>query len=582
MTKFVVVEEILDQLESAKSGLVPESVTQAIVSGINNVPSQLIQPRAAAGGACYTTFPLSPIIKNCCIDKSYLNLEFDINFKITTEGLSEASNYRLPFYIGFRDSSSIFNQLQILLENSVLYNTTYHREESLVSYNSLPETEIRGNNQYASIEKLKGNKYCPMKRIVIQETGATLNGGVNKTIHYKLTVDLNRLCPILSNIHFTTPHFGNLKLKVWIQRIQEAMFICPDYGYYIYTSTGQQPIQNAYWQFYPLAPILTQKIASSVIPFYAYNRSSNKIDLATSVTIGFSDSFFMSFQSGVAEIVQTCFDITEDEYKRLTNHFEDLGVIILPTQTWDSGVFNNSNIQAGDNWPASQIGSIGGFNVNFVSTWSHPQTQSTCFQNEMLQNIQLLIDGRPINSLPYSYVNDKCIVDCTQAIIDTDHEEINHDYIQSLTFGNETDDSSYVENPIQDYYSTGELTKSIGRGTIEQPNSFMLNFSTNLPDAFHSGFCVLENSNRAGILRFNSTSACDTVAGLKNTENKTGQFPIMLNHQSNKNIPFLGESSSSTVGYSCFCDCCLVLNYDKNRGKCFDGQLSWASPFNPQ
>jgi len=582
MTKFVVVEQILDQLESAKSGVVPESITQAVVSGINNVPSQLIQPRAAAGGSCYTTFPLSPIIKNCCLDKTYLNLEFDVNIKVTVTGLTDAKNYRLPFYIGFRDSSSIFNQLQILEENSVLYNTTYHREESVVSYNSLPETEIRGNNQYASIEKMKLNKYCPMKRIVIDDTVANLRSGVEKTIHFKLTVDINRLCPILSNLHFTTPHFGNLKLKVWLQRIQEAMFICPDYGYYVYTTTGQQPIQNAYWQFYPLSPILEQSITSSVIPFYAYNTTDNKIELCTTTTIGFSDSFFMTFQNGVAEIVQTCFDITEDEYKRLTDHFEDLGVIIIPTQTWDSGVFNNSNIQSGDNWPGTQIGTIGGFNVNFVSTWSHPQNQSTCFQNEFLQNIQLLIDGRPINALPYSYVNDKCIVDCTQAILDTDHEEINHDYIQSLAFGNETDDSSYVEKAFQDYYSTGALTKSIGRGTIEQPNTFMLNFSTNLPDAFHSGYCVLENSNRAGVLRFNSTSACDTVAGLKSTEAKTGEFPICLNHQSNKIIPFLGATSSTTVGYSCFCDCCLVLNYDRNRGKCFDGQLSWATPFNPQ
>lgn len=581
MPKFVVVDEIMEQLESAKSGVVPESITQTVVSGINNVPSQMIQTRGAAGGSCYTTFPLSPIIKNCCLDKSYLNLEFDVNFKVTVSGLTATKTYRVPLYIGFRDTASIFNQLQILIENSVLYNTVYQREESVISYNSLPETEIRGNNQYASIEKLQRNKYCPMKRIVLNAAKDVLNAGVDVTVHYKLTVDLNRLCPILSNLHFTTPHFGNLKLKVWLQRIQEAMFVCPDYGYYIYTTSGQQPIQNAFWQFYPLAPMLSQTVDSTTIPLYAYNTSDNKIELANSFNIDFQALPFMTFQGGVAEIVQTCFDISEDEYRRLSNHFEELGVVIIPTQTWDSGTFNNSNIQAGDNWPSTQIGTIGGFNVNFVTTWSHPQTQATCFQNEFLQNIQLLIDGRPINALPYGYVNDKCIVDSTQAIIDTDHEEINHDYIQSLSFGNETDDSSYVSKAFQDYYSDGTLTKSIGRATLEQPNTFSLNFSTNLPDAFHSGYCILENSNRAGVLRFNSTSACDTNASLRHTEAKTGQFPLSLNHQSLYNASFLGQTSSTTVGFSCFCDCCLVLNFDKARGKCFDGQLSWATPFNP-
>ena len=36
--KFVVIDEIMEQMEAAKSGIVPGSVTQAVVSGIQNVP----------------------------------------------------------------------------------------------------------------------------------------------------------------------------------------------------------------------------------------------------------------------------------------------------------------------------------------------------------------------------------------------------------------------------------------------------------------------------------------------------------------------------------------------------------------
>ena len=85
MTKFVVVDEILDQLEAAKSGVVPGSVTQSVVSGIQNVPTSIVQKNLAAGGSCFTTVPLSPIIKNCCIDKTYLNLEFDCNLKVSAQ-----------------------------------------------------------------------------------------------------------------------------------------------------------------------------------------------------------------------------------------------------------------------------------------------------------------------------------------------------------------------------------------------------------------------------------------------------------------------------------------------------------------
>ena len=36
-------------------------------------------------------------------------------------------------------------------------------------------------------------------------------------MHFKATVDINRITPLLSNLHYTTPHMGNLRLKVFMQ-----------------------------------------------------------------------------------------------------------------------------------------------------------------------------------------------------------------------------------------------------------------------------------------------------------------------------------------------------------------------------
>jgi len=582
MSKFVVVDEILEMLEAAKSGVVPGSVEQCVVSGVQNVPANIIQHGEAAGGGCYTTFPLSPIMKNCCLDKTYLNLEFDVNFNINFANLSNGDI--VPFYVGFRDAANIFNQVQILIENSAIITSTYQREESSQAYNALPETEIRGNNQYASIQKLKDGKYCPMKRVLAV---VDASGDSEIKVHYKLTVDINRLMPALSNIHFTTPHFGNLKLKVWLQRIQEAMFICPDYGYYQHNnitgnnsdainSASAQPLQNQYWCFYPFTMFLKSGgISSDVVPFYAYNKTANTgIKLASATAIEMIDNAdFMTFNGGVAEIVQTCFDIKEEEYQRLSDYFASTNSIIIPTQTFESGVFNNSGISADNQWIATQIGTIGGYNVNSIGVWAHPNGAATALQKEFLTNVQLLLDGRPINSLPYPYINDKAVVDCTQAIIDTDHEEINQDYIESLTCFNLTDDANYVSETLSTTYGDGKLTSSIHRSYIANPNTFALNFSTNLPDAFHSGACILENSNRNGVLRFNSNNATDTVANLSNANTST--FPYVMNH---RNINVAGYSST-VVGFTAFCDCCIVLTYDAARGTCYDGQLSWAAPY---
>lgn len=603
--KFVVIDEIMEQLEAAKSGIVPGSVTQAVVSGIQNVPSQIVQRAPGQGSStAYTTFPLSPIVRNCCIDKSYINLEFDINFSVITHENND-DNITIPFYLGFRDNASIFNQLQIMIENTALWTTTYQREESTLSYNSLPETEIRGNNQYASIEKIMEGKYSPMKRLLVSvQNNGNDDVTTDVTLHFKGTVDLNRLTPLLSNLHFTTPHMGNLRLKLFIQEIEKALLFCPDYNicsagplnmpiaganptkaevtdWLKASQINFLPINNQYWQFYSFNEFYNKDIKAEEIPFYAYVGNTGKIVQLTKIKFSqHSVANFLSFENGgVAEMVQTCFDIKDEEYQRLNDHFASLGSVIIPSQTWSSQVFNNSTIPKGKPYPATQIGNVGGYNIDFISVWHHSINSSTLLNKEFLTNIQLILDGRPVNALPYDYVNDKCVVDMTQAILDTDNEEINHDYIRSLTEFNENDKNTYTDKSFKDIYGESVvseptvngtkvyLSSTIRKSSISNPGTYALNFSTNLPDAFHSGACILENSNRQAVIRFNANSA-------EATNDKLGiereKFPYIPTHQT---------QTSTVVGFSCFCDCCIVLTYDAARGTCYDGQLSWAAPY---
>lgn len=621
--KFVIIDEVMDMLEAAKSGVVPGSVTQSVVSGIQNVPNQIKQNTIIGTSAgAYTTFPLSPIVKNCCIDETYLNLEFDINYLLSVELAENAATgktYTIPYWIGLRDTASMFNQIQILIENTSIWSTVYHREESVVAYNALPETEIRGNNQYASIEKMQRCMKCPMKRFAAKFTGiagdvadgdgniknGTKTGSVRVQHHFKCTVDLNRLTPLISNLHFTTPHMGNLRLKVFLQDFANCMFFCPDYGYYAFTPvsgiTGDktvtkkdanepastagsvnailaglntvasaQPIQNQYWSFYPLKKFANKDITAAEIPFW-YIDSDRGFKVAAKIKFGDNTNTtiypFMTFGGTTcgAEIVQKNFEIKGEEYERLTNYFASTGSIIIPTQTWSTSVFNNNPIATGTRFPTSMIANVGGYNINFISMFFHPNDQTTYFSNEYLTRFQMILDGRPINAIPYDYMNDKCIVDMTQAIIDTDHEEINQDYMNSLTFLNETDDDKYMEASPHTVFGSGGLNSSICRGSLKNPATCMYNFSTNLPDAFHSGACILENSNRQAVIRVVGESALDS--GNLGTNNTS--FPAFYNHR----------TDDITAGFTCFCDACIVLNFDASRNTCFDGALSWAAPY---
>lgn len=608
-SKFVIVDEIMGMLESVKSGVVPGSVTQSVVSGIQNVPSNINQQKVNGGSSssAYTTVPLSPIIKCCNLDKTYLYLEFDINCQIVISkqtadnvpALEDNKTYKIPLYLGFRDNASIFNQLQLLVENTAIWQTVFQRQESVISYNSLPETEIRGNNQYASIDKMVNNEYSPMKRLIL-----TVNTGTNTTVnvpvelHFKGTVDINRLSPILSNLSWTTPHMGNLRLKLFLQNIQEALFFCPDYSWVsnykgtnnAITSTSEnvakalnsQPFYNKYYSFYPFGEYFDKDITSAQIPLYAYGDiAPGQAELISTVVqipkykfVNPTNKNFMTFEDGAFEIVQTNFDIKDEEYQRLTDYFASMGSIIIPSQTVTTSIFNNSDVANGGVLNASMIGNIGGYNINNISVWACPKSQPTYLQKEFLTNIQLILDGRPINPLPYGYINDKCVVDCTQAIIDTDHEEINKDYIRSLTFLNETDQSDYVSASPHSLYGDGLIGSSIHKGIMSNPGTFCLNFSTNLPDAFHSGACIVENSNRQAVLRFNSNAAKTSDNINQNRE----KFPCFINTVTN-GIKADDTTHSTVTGFTSFCDVCIVLNYDVARGLCYDGQLSWAAPY---
>ena len=601
----------MSQLDAARPGIVPGSVVQAVVSGIQNTPSNIVQANiSGSSSSSYTTFPLSPIIKNCCLDKTYLNLEFDINFKFnfTSEtALSASTVLEIPLFFGLRDTSNLFDRIQILIENAQIWSTVYHREESTLAYCSLPETEIRGNNQYSSIEKMKSGARSPMKRIIIKAPYASMDNtnhtkaSIDVPLHFKATVDINRLTPLISNLHYTTPHFGNLRLKVFMNEIQKAFFFCPDYSYYtpsfiadttaagsfggeaasaLINKATKQPIQNQYWQFYPLSYFLGKTINYSAsdfaaskkqIPFYGYVRAdgmyTNILQLYNISFTNHSTEPFFTFNgsSCIAEIVQTCFDIEEGEYQRLTDYFANIGSIIIPSQVWSTSPFNNSMTAAGGTYPSSSIGNVAGYNINFVSVFSTPSSSPCCFCPEFYTNMQLILEGRPINALPYQFINDKAIVDTTQAIIDTDHEEINRDYMNSLNFLNETDTKDYISGSPTALYGNGTLNYSIKKNGLYNPNLYCVNFSTNLPDAFHSGASTLEKATRNALIRLDANSALDSGSNFTNTD----EFPMYITHK-----------TTNTVNYFVtLCDCCIVLDYDAARGTCFNGSMSWAAPY---
>ena len=136
---------------------------------------------------------------------------------------------------------------------------------------------------------------------------------------------------------------------------------------------------------------------------------------------------------------------------------------------------------------------------------------------------------------------------------------------------NLTEDGNYIDLTPQRIYGTGTKTSASLKNIISNPNLYVLNFSTNIPDAFHSGAATLEKSTRNALLRFNGASALDSNPLLYgSSEANSKKFPYVINH----------KNTTCNLMFSSLCDCCIVLDYDAARGTCFNGSRSWAAPYN--
>lgn len=644
LKQLIVLDDIRDKLDMVDSDIVPESCTHPVVTGIENTPSNISSIDGSSYQGSYTTFPLSPLQGRVhYIKDSFINVSINVNF-----GIAVASNVPkdIVLAVGPRDTASIFNQIQFMIDNNPIWTTTYQHIESAIDLAGLPASVVDHSPNYATIDKLLHCKQTPMQFITIPAGDyATAKGSIIKyALHFDFSIDLNRLSVPLSNLRFITSNMGNLRLRCYFNNFQQSFFV-------MQMPAGFTPVADA-----ANASIISNCIqASSLLsldpiswgsaskdsankwtmtnPYMLKALAVDKVTLKgtagqiTSHTFDYStptqalipiqfilkpaDQTAKFMEVTVAQICQTCFDLKEESYMTLCEYFKQTGKVIIPIQAWSTAIFNNGTVRFSDkaSVPTTLIANVPGNNITAIAVTAVPTDAQTCLINPYLSQFQALLDGKTLNVVPYNKVDNRAIQDFTNACIDTDHEEINTDYLYSLQFpqfyadGTSTlDDRNYFygikSSPTGDagdyelkYFSTRGLFSGISAMKYEKnPNLFMYVFQTAIPDSFHTGMCIIEFSNRQALFRFTSAvQSRDAIAGrfydARGTtvdDNNAGTVAIPNADNSASIIwPSMPNITNKDVQFnvSCLCDQCIVLEYSDINNTCTGGYLSYAKPY---
>lgn len=298
-----------------------------------------------------------------------------------------------------------------------------------------------------------------------------------------------------------------------------------------------------------------------------------------------------------AYIYQYVSRLRSSAMERLHSIFSDMKVIVRPTQQFVSSVFVNSAIGPTTTMsPMTELQAVlNASNITHVIITNiiNENLGNACLMNFFRKNYQVLLNGNPINNIVYDKVDGRVIKDYTNAIYDTDNEEINNDYLYSLQFPGYMARTGGVGPDLSDYFSPGDFKamKTINWNSatptyFKQPNVFFDVFSTSAPSSFMTGICIAPQSAATLQVTLRGNYQ-DTLYQMADATEKRYITTPMWNSttgtatvasSSNLTLPSYVDRNCNTW-VSAIADCVFALEYDSDRRRAVGVSLSTVYPF---
>lgn len=524
--------------EAVDNDVIPASREDVVISGIENPASTL-----RSNGNIYTTLPLRPVSKDVnFMFQNYVHHDFKLNITATAD---PAPATDVDFAIYAPCVASLPSRLQLMNGNTSVWQNQFQRAEAMAAMASVPQEIVQTCPEYVTMSKLENREPIPGGYVTWKagETQQTF------TINLDANADINHLTPLLSNIPFTTTETGDLRLRPFYEKLDEALCITP------LPSKEYNGSKFTLSNFHVLERLpLTKPVKFMTDTQQPLATSANNIGASTA---GTKSTFTFTLQSWEAnnagvEIVQSNFSIKESSREGLKKYIGEDNKLVIPTQTWSTclstSVPNGTTTQ-------ELIFQVSAYNIYLLAfLFPFNSTWQTYYPHPKMYNIDIMLNSKSVNYIPYNYVDTRVVKDTIQAFLNDDKYGANENLVNSLIL------APYTGTPY-DKTAYASVYADKGGPLIHRPNNFCIAKGLSPPNSFEKGYCVASSNPQSTQVRFKYSLGENIDAG----------------------IDQLNPGPIYATNYQAYClalqDCCVVLTYNPTVGTCQAGEVVYAEPF---
>lgn len=273
-------------------------------------------------------------------------------------------------------------------------------------------------------------------------------------------------------------------------------------------------------------------------------------------------------------------------------------LIIRPTQRLESIAFTDADHgPSTTSAPNTQLQrKITKNNITHFIVSNAPTNQrgNSCLMNFFRNTYTLYLNGSPLNTTPYDKVDGRVIKDYTNAIYDTDTEEINNDYLYSLQFPNYISRAGVNPPGGTEYFVPGDFAamktinwNSATKMYFKQPNVFFDVYSTGAPNSFMTGVCIAPRSvGETQVMLSSSYNSLNAMAS--NTEHRYAPVPMKFTEEGTTKIRVASDYALTLPSYldrrcttwlTTLRDVTFTLSYDPTQGRAISSSIDNVYPF---